>query len=92
MAVKAETQTPVDAEGGDLAKVAAVDAPTGFTDYVVRFRKAGQLMRSQVVRVRSEDEATQRALDAVQTGNWQGWAIMDVATVEESVARYRGVR
>lgn len=92
MAVKAETQMPADVSADDLAKIGAVEAPDGFTDYVIRFRKAGQLMRSQVVRVRSEAEATQRALDAVKTGNWQGWAIMDVATVEESVARYRGVR
>lgn len=92
MAVKAETQMPADVSADDLAKIGAVEAPAGFTDYVVRFRKAGQLMRSQVFRVRSEAEATERAHVAVTRGNWQGWSIMDVATVEESVARYRGVR
>lgn len=66
--------------------------PDGFTDYVVRFRRTGALMRSQVFRVRSEQEATQMAEAAVQTGNWRGWAIMDVATVEEAMARFRGVR
>lgn len=70
----------------------AADAPQGFTDYIVRFRKAGLLMRSQVCRVRTETEAMAWAHDAVQTGNWRGWAIMDVATVEESMARFWGAR
>lgn len=68
------------------------ETPDGFVDYVVRFRKAGLLMRSQVFRVRTEVEAVDKANAAVQTGNWQGWSIMDVSTVEESIARYRGVR
>ena len=92
MAAKLDAQAPADVSAGDLEKIAAVEAPAGFTDYVIRFRKPGQLMRSQVVRVRSEAEATERALSAIQTGNWQGWALMDISTVEESVARYRGVR
>lgn len=92
MAAKLDAQAPADVSAGDLEKIAAVEAPAGFTDYVVRFRKPGQLMRSQVFRVRSEAEAVERARTAVQTGNWQGWSIMDVVTVEESVARYRGVR
>ena len=45
----------------------AADTPQGFTDYVVRFRKAGLLMRSQVCRVRTETEAMAWAHDAVQT-------------------------
>lgn len=68
------------------------ETPDGFVDYVVRFRKAGLLMRSQVFRVRDEAEAVAKANAAVQSGNWQGWSIMDVSTVEESIARYRGVR
>lgn len=91
MAAKRDAQ-PADVSAGDLEKIAAVEAPAGFTDYIVRFRKPGLLMRSQLFRVRDEAEAMERAHAAVTTGNWVGWSIMDVATVEESVARYRGVR
>lgn len=92
MALKADSQQPASISADDLTKIGAVVAPEGFTDYVVRFRKAGLLMRTQLFRVRSEAEAVQRAQAAVTSGNWQGWAIMDVSTVEESIARYRGVR
>lgn len=85
MAAKPEASAEMDRQSG-------ADTPAGFVDYVVRFRKAGLLMRTQLYRVRTEAEAVDKATEAVQTGSWQGWTIMDVSTVEESIARYRGVR
>lgn len=83
MVAKPDTAAAMDRSAG---------APDGFVDYVVRFRKSGLLMRTQLFRVRNEAEAVGKANAAVQSGNWRGWSIMDVSTVEESIARYRGAR
>lgn len=72
--------------------MAATPEPSGLVDYIVRFRKPHTFMRSQVFRVADEDAAVQVALDAVSIGNWQGWSIVDVATVEEAKARMGGGR
>lgn len=76
-----------------LAKMDALLAESpGLVDYIVRFRKPHTFMRSQVFRVADEAAAVQIALDSVSTGNWQGWSIVDVATVEEAKARLGGSR
>lgn len=63
------------------------NAAPAYVDYVVRFSKPGTYMRSQVVRVLDEAAAADWALFAVSNGNWRGWSIVDVVTVEEAKAR-----
>lgn len=69
------------------AKREAKAAVSPYVDYVVRFSKPGTYMRSQVFRALDEAAAVDAAVGAVTSGNWQGWAIVDVATVEEAKAR-----
>lgn len=65
----------------------------GLVDFVVRFTKPGSDMRTQVLRVIDEAQAISKALDAVGVdGPWAGWSILDVSTMAEAQARYRGQR
>lgn len=68
-------------------KTAAAAAAPSYVDYVVRFTRPGAYSRSQVFRALDEQAAATAALAAVTSGNWQGWTIMDVSTVEEAKAR-----
>lgn len=67
-------------------------APLGWTDFVVRLRFPARDTRTVVFRATDEAEAMQLALDATQTGTWQGWTIVDVVTVAEAIARREGRR
>ncbi|AVO24195.1 hypothetical protein [Xanthomonas phage XPV1] len=69
---------------------ADVPIPKGYVDYIVRYIRDGNTMRSQVYRVQSEADATQRANAAVSDGAWAGWQIVDISTVPEAKARLRG--
>ncbi len=62
--------------------------PETYVDYVVRYTKPRTFMRSQVVRAATEDEALRAAMAAVAPGGeWHGWSIVDVMTVEEAKQR-----
>lgn len=65
-------------------------APAGLTDYVVRFSMPGRASRATVFRAANESAAIELAHDAATTGRWQGWAIVELLTVEESIARRGG--
>lgn len=69
---------------------ADVPVPKGYVDYIVRYIRDGNTMRSQVYRVQNEADATQRANAAVTDGAWVGWQIVDISTVPEAKARLRG--
>lgn len=66
--------------------------PKGLTDYVVRFTHVSRPMRTIVYRAPDEAGALDLALSFLAWPAMAEWMLLDVVTMDESIARRGGVR
>ncbi|NEK64659.1 MAG: hypothetical protein G3W71_19430 [Xanthomonas perforans] len=66
--------------------------PKGLIDYVVRFTHLTRPMRTIVYRAPNEGAAVELAVELLQQSAMSDWMLLDVVTMEESIARRGGIR
>ncbi len=66
--------------------------PKGLIDYVVRYTHLTRPMRTIVYRAPDEAAALTLAVEMLQQSAMVDWMLLDVVTMDESIARRGGIR